>query len=74
MPEIEIIPASIKFEVFMWLNVNSLGKKVEHILPKSVKIEWLRKLKRRTKYALQVFCQRYVETICKHWLDIVLER
>jgi len=29
-------------------------------------------LKRRTKYALQVFCQRYVETICKHWLGIVL--
>lgn len=34
------------------------SKKVEHILPKSVKIELLKNLKRRKKYALQIFYRK----------------
>ena len=42
------------------------NKKVEHILPKSVKMELLRNLKRRTKYALQIFYRKTLR-IARHF-------
>ena len=39
------------------------SKKVEHILPKSVKIELLKNLKRRKKYALQIFYRKTLRIV-----------